>query len=271
MTTDGPPPVSPSRPVAFDLPCAQCGYNLRGLSPAGCCPECGLRISDSAYADAFVGPLPWVRTVARGVERLCAIMALYPPLILAVILLFSVRHVVGLLVAWGLWLVLQFWHVRAVWQIATLQPSDGPRRISRRGRALALAELCAALLLVAPLTWLTPRMFPMDLWGAALLLTAGTEAYAVMELGCSLAERLGTYRITWRGRGAGIFYASSLVLLSGLLIMPRLTHAVNVRVILAVALCGALAGALWRLIELGRLRTALQRFYRRADYGVLRG
>lgn len=27
--------------VAVDLPCCHCQYNLRGISPAGACPECG--------------------------------------------------------------------------------------------------------------------------------------------------------------------------------------------------------------------------------------
>jgi hypothetical protein len=32
----------------LDVPCAQCGYNLRGLESDGVCPECALGIADSA-------------------------------------------------------------------------------------------------------------------------------------------------------------------------------------------------------------------------------
>jgi hypothetical protein len=34
-------------PIDVDLPCAACGYNLRGLSVAGRCPECGAPVIES--------------------------------------------------------------------------------------------------------------------------------------------------------------------------------------------------------------------------------
>ena len=34
-------------PTDQDLPCVDCGYNLRRLSPAGRCPECGADVRDS--------------------------------------------------------------------------------------------------------------------------------------------------------------------------------------------------------------------------------
>jgi len=37
-------------PLPADLPCARCGYNLRGLHPAGKCPECGGAIVPSLLA-----------------------------------------------------------------------------------------------------------------------------------------------------------------------------------------------------------------------------
>jgi hypothetical protein len=39
----GPPPGA----VADDVPCASCGYNLRGLKIDGACPECGSRVRPS--------------------------------------------------------------------------------------------------------------------------------------------------------------------------------------------------------------------------------
>ena len=35
--------------VGFDLTCAVCGYNLRGLSPAHACPECGTALEFEAH------------------------------------------------------------------------------------------------------------------------------------------------------------------------------------------------------------------------------
>ena len=39
--------VEEVEPLDFDLQCVQCEYNLRGLLPDGCCPECGELIAKS--------------------------------------------------------------------------------------------------------------------------------------------------------------------------------------------------------------------------------
>jgi len=53
--------------IAGDLACRRCGYNLRGLNPAGRCPECGTPIGLSCHGDLlrFADPT-WVETLARG-------------------------------------------------------------------------------------------------------------------------------------------------------------------------------------------------------------
>ena len=40
-------------PITFDLPCAECGYNLRGLTTRGGCPECGSAVLVSIYDDSW--------------------------------------------------------------------------------------------------------------------------------------------------------------------------------------------------------------------------
>ncbi len=63
--------LRPSVPLADDVYCARCGYNLRGLMPSGRCPECGLAIDRSVggnklrFADA-----DWVAKLHRGTEML---------------------------------------------------------------------------------------------------------------------------------------------------------------------------------------------------------
>jgi hypothetical protein len=53
--------------IAGDLPCRQCGYNLRGLRPHGQCPECAGAVGLSLRGDrlCFADPV-WVRRLARG-------------------------------------------------------------------------------------------------------------------------------------------------------------------------------------------------------------
>ncbi len=53
--------------IARDVPCLQCGYNLRGLTSFHTCPECGLTVARSLRGDrlCFADPR-WVRRLARG-------------------------------------------------------------------------------------------------------------------------------------------------------------------------------------------------------------
>ena len=63
------PVTAPQPPIAEDMLCVACGYNLRGLLPDGRCPECGSPVNRSVhgnllqYADA-----EWLRTALLGVR-----------------------------------------------------------------------------------------------------------------------------------------------------------------------------------------------------------
>jgi hypothetical protein len=65
MDTPNPNPEA----VKYDLPCPRCGYNLRGLSPGGLCPECGQAVT-LAFGDKLLryADPDWVRTIRCGVR-----------------------------------------------------------------------------------------------------------------------------------------------------------------------------------------------------------
>lgn len=56
-------------PLTHDLPCVQCGYNLRGLDPASRCPECGAAISRSRQGDLLRNANPaWLARIKLGAD-----------------------------------------------------------------------------------------------------------------------------------------------------------------------------------------------------------
>ena len=60
-----------AQPLAYDLPCRQCDYNLRGLTEEMACPECGTAVVRSLLSDhlRFSNP-DWVLNLARGARWL---------------------------------------------------------------------------------------------------------------------------------------------------------------------------------------------------------
>ena len=79
---------APEGPIGNDLPCRKCGYNLRGLTPAMRCPECGTAVGYSLQGDLlrFCDP-GWVDTLSRGTSLIVwGIVTYIAALILGMIL-----------------------------------------------------------------------------------------------------------------------------------------------------------------------------------------
>lgn len=87
--------VTANEPIALDLACYSCEYNLRGLRPGGYCPECGRPIADSlAACDEKLGPAKWAHEFMPALD---AISNSIVPLALAVVTaVFSLVMFVGL-------------------------------------------------------------------------------------------------------------------------------------------------------------------------------
>lgn len=97
-TDDGPrvrapagEPVALGRELGGDLPCLYCGYNLRGLSIRGVCPECGVGVRATILAvvdpqAAVLRPIPHPRLVSAGLVAwtvgafVVAVICWLPPL-----------------------------------------------------------------------------------------------------------------------------------------------------------------------------------------------
>src|SRR5262245_32299566 len=70
------PNVDAAGTVTADSPCRKCGYNLRGLSVSGRCPECGTPVGLSVHGDLLRFSNPrWVRGLQRGVRLIIAALA----------------------------------------------------------------------------------------------------------------------------------------------------------------------------------------------------
>jgi hypothetical protein len=88
-------PMAASAPgvVPMDVPCRKCGYNLRGLSVDGRCPECGIAVGLSTYGDLLRYSDPaWLAKLRTGVTLiLWGILAM----VVTVVLLVVVFMVIG--------------------------------------------------------------------------------------------------------------------------------------------------------------------------------
>ena len=70
--------VDAKRVVIADAPCRKCGYNVRGLSIDGRCPECGSPVGLSVMGDLLRFSDPsWVRTLRRGVTLILTGIVVY--------------------------------------------------------------------------------------------------------------------------------------------------------------------------------------------------
>jgi hypothetical protein len=80
--------------VTADIPCRRCAYNLRTLSVAGVCPECGAPVEISIYGDLlkFSDPV-WLRKLGRGAVYILLGLFLIIGIIITTAVLVTLRMV----------------------------------------------------------------------------------------------------------------------------------------------------------------------------------
>lgn len=156
-------PLDAAGRVAVSIGCRRCGYDQRGLSPDGACPECGTPVGRSLHGDLlrFSDPV-WVRRLASGLNWIAA----------AVVLRFTIGCLTGgavgalagagatagltsmpLLLPHGLGILIGLGSLYGYWKATTPDPgrveSESGLTARRLVRLTQVLEFCVALL-VAP-------------------------------------------------------------------------------------------------------------------------
>jgi hypothetical protein len=164
----------------MDIACVSCGYNLRGLSPDGRCPECGTAIGRSTRGDylRFCDP-GWVETLASGMNWIVA------GLILAFVLGLFAGGVAGLTnkPAYGmLGLVGSLVTLIGYWKVTTPDPREAEpqgvdvRAVIRYGSALNIVLAVASQIVTQMSLYWTLLAFPSAVVG--LMVTVSIFVYA---------------------------------------------------------------------------------------------
>jgi len=193
--TDSPPLPA----ILRDMPCGTCGYNLRGLSPDGRCPECGHPVEESRYDPRLAAADPrWLRVTRTGITLLLVSeLATMTTRLLGRAVTFAGLYYHALLVLWfigGTLYLLGSWIVAS--RDRACPPAFDPRRPRRVVRVCAVVEWTAMLIMTLDL--FTHRL-PMHL--AALVLVVmmcclpGTACMFLLLRG--FARRMPAPALAW--------------------------------------------------------------------------
>lgn len=164
-----PPPAAPLAPPVIhhsftdlshtDKPCLRCGYNLRGLTAAGACPECGMPVSRSLQGNLLIFSSPeYLANLNRGlVIILVSVIARFAAHIasigLAVVMVSAGGNttildqlVKGLTFPVAVLSLVGWWYFSAPDPaIVGYDTGDGPRKVVRWTVIIAAAATFAAL------------------------------------------------------------------------------------------------------------------------------
>jgi hypothetical protein len=158
---DLPAPDLAASVVAIDQECMQCGYNLRGLSATGRCPECGQFVHQSMRGDLLRYANPeWLRKIKLGLNLMYHSIVLT---IFAGIVIGTIMVATGVMLPWLLTVVRTvsgFCSYLALFLVTIQEPrvSLAEKQVTWRRvvRTLAIANFTAVLITQTP--FLVARM-----------------------------------------------------------------------------------------------------------------
>jgi len=194
--------------VATDVPCLNCSYNLRTLSLAGKCPECGQPVSISFRGDLLIyAPKRWLTTVTLGCRALT--LGLLLPILCYPLLRNPLTRAPTLLSLSAL-------HVFGIYLLTRPEPnSDG----ARAGAPLRLLLIITSVMLAGALQiqshagrW-SPNLwvqYGLQFVSAPLMLVPVVLLFAHLR---HLARRVDPTRGTWGTVGTWTTIAVILLLL----------------------------------------------------------
>ena len=212
--------------IESDLPCHSCGYNLRGLSLDGRCPECNLEVATSARGDLLRYADPtWMRKLADGAEYMVwGAAAMVAGLVLI--------PVGGLIVLYSVWLI------TAPEPNVMIEGGGKTRRaVVRTGFAVSASVFGVAIALL-----LTDVLALGAFLQAAFLANAATLAgwAALASHVVRLAERVPSVALASRLRVLGWLIVTILLAVAAVLAVEMIVRAAHPPVTSALrALSGA--------------------------------
>jgi len=261
-TVDEPGKATSAVVVLDDLPCRWCGYNLRGLSPRGECPECRTAVSHSLQGDLLRYSNPsWVRAIAHGLLLLNIAEALW----IAWMLVAAVQRdpaaqsmvmtgfvIIGLIAMPGVWLGTQ------------REPAAHEREPPLSSRRLLRTFAVGAVVVEAcvhwpnapwPSAWNWLRLAGLAMWIGALMCAF---RYAI-----ALAQRVPDNDLAYETRGVmwGVIASYGMLgMIVAVAVFPRVPEALTIVFGLScTALVACLVFTIWSLALVGRYARTLRR------------
>lgn len=203
--------------IAADCSCVACGYNLRGLSRDGRCPECGQPVVLSLRPDLLIySDIRWRRRLVLGARLVAWAM----PLLIALqslVIYHSLRNVISR--AWPRLAIPEPWQTLAnvsyetialvaIWVATSTQRRGLQFSLPWMVRLLATAGYCVSILLCL----LTPKeSLPRGLLMICSALMGALEVAMFYGYFGRLSRRLPDAKLARRFLALGVIYAGSRV------------------------------------------------------------